>query len=75
MLELLDGLMAWFRMNFKSKKSQSLSLRRGKIDAVTTFTVAGNKFKSLGRWYDSSMKDTKKGHETAELATTTQGII
>ena len=77
MLEYLDGLMLWCRMNFKPNKSCSLSVRKGKIDVVTTFTVANKQIpmvndepvKSLGRWYDSSMKNTKRGQETAQLAT------
>ena len=81
MLERLIGLMSWCRMNFKPKKSRSLSVRKGKIDAAATFTV-GNKQKqtvsekpveSLGRWYDSSMKDTNRGQETAELAS--EGLL
>ena len=57
MLERLDGLMSWCRMNFKPKKSRSLSVRTGKIDAERTFTVANKQIptvneepvKSLGR--------------------------
>ena len=40
MLERLDVLMTWCRMKFKPKKSRSLSVRKGKIDATTIFTVA-----------------------------------
>ena len=40
MLERLDVLMAWCRMKFNPKKSRSLSVRKGKIDATTIFTVA-----------------------------------
>ena len=36
-------------------------------------TVSQEPVKSLGRWYDSSMKDTKKGQETVELAT--EGLL
>ena len=76
MLERLDGLVSWCRMNFKPKKSCNLSVRKGKIVAATTFTVANKQIptvseepvKSLGRWYDSSMKETKRGQETAEFA-------
>ena len=75
MLECLDGLMSWCRMNFKRKKSRSLSVRKGKKDAATTFivvnkqipTVSEKPVKSLGRWYNSSMKDTKRGQATAKL--------
>ena len=75
MLEHLDGLMSW--MNIKPKKSPSLSATKGKTDAATSFTMAKKQIpsvseepvKSLGRWYDSSRKDAKRGHETEELAT------
>ncbi|GFO23922.1 reverse transcriptase [Plakobranchus ocellatus] len=68
--------MSWCRMEFKPKKSHSLSIRKGKVDEATTFRVAEWKIptvsqepvKSLGRWYDSSMKDTRRGAETLELA-------
>ena len=36
-------------------------------------TVSEEPVKSLGRWYDSSTKDTKRGQETAELAT--EGLL
>ncbi|GFO03458.1 reverse transcriptase [Plakobranchus ocellatus] len=39
-LTRLDDLMSWCRMEFKPKKSRSLSIRRGKIDEAITFTVA-----------------------------------
>ncbi|GFO03436.1 reverse transcriptase [Plakobranchus ocellatus] len=63
----LDNLMSWCRMEFKPKNSRSLSIRRGKVDVATTFTVAEQQIptfslepvKSLGRWYNSSMKDTR----------------
>ena len=81
MLERPDVLMAWCRMKFKPKKSRSLSVKKGKIDATTIFTVVSQQIpkfsqepvKSLGRWYDSSMKDTKRGLETVELAT--EGLL
>ena len=68
-LERLDVLMAWGRMKFKPKKFCSLSFRKSKIDAMTIFTVASQQIvtvsqepvKSLGRWYDSPMKDTRRG--------------
>ena len=51
------------------------------IIAINQFTVASKQIptiseepvKSLGRWYDSSMKDTKRGQKTAELAT--EGLL
>ncbi|KAK3738754.1 hypothetical protein RRG08_035634 [Elysia crispata] len=81
MLERFDVLIAWCRMKFKLKKSRSLSVRKDKIDATTTFTVANHQIptvsqepvRSLGRWYNSSMKDTKRGLETVDLAT--EGLL
>ncbi|GFN97894.1 alpha-2-macroglobulin-like [Plakobranchus ocellatus] len=75
MLTRVDVLMSWCRMEFKPKKSRSLSIKKGKVDEATTFTVADQQIqtvsqkplKSLGRWYDSSMKDIRRGAET-ELA-------
>ena len=74
MSERLDDLMSWCRMYFKPNKLRSFSVRKGKLDAAATFTVANKQIltvseepiKILGRWYDSSMKDTKRGQETAE---------
>ncbi|GFO19623.1 reverse transcriptase [Plakobranchus ocellatus] len=39
-LTRLDVLMSWCRMEFKPKKSRSLSIRKGKVDEATTFIVA-----------------------------------
>ncbi|GFO07106.1 reverse transcriptase [Plakobranchus ocellatus] len=76
MLTRLDVLMSWCRMEFKPKKSRSLSIRKTKVDKATTFTVeeqqiptlSQEQVKSLGRWYDSAMKDTRRGAERLELA-------
>ncbi|GFO44179.1 chemosensory receptor a [Plakobranchus ocellatus] len=58
-------------MSFKPKKSQSLSLRKGKLDEDVCLKVASQDiprirqepYKSLGRCYGSSLKDTKRGSE------------
>ncbi|GFN98048.1 reverse transcriptase [Plakobranchus ocellatus] len=76
MLTRLYVLMSWCRMEFKPKKSRSLSIRKGNVDEAMTFTVAEQQIptvsqepvKSLGRWYDSSIKDTRRGAETLDLA-------
>ncbi|GFR81669.1 reverse transcriptase [Elysia marginata] len=81
MLARLDTLMTWCRMKFKPKKSRSLSIRKGKIEEAVTFTVAEQQIstvsqepvKSLGRWYDSSMKDTRRGVETVQFAS--EGLL
>ena len=56
-------------------------MSKNKIDTTTTFivakqqipTVSQESVESLGRWHDSSMKDTRRGLETAELAT--EGLL
>ncbi|GFO17818.1 reverse transcriptase [Plakobranchus ocellatus] len=71
MLTRLDVLMLWCRMEFKPKKSRRLSIRKGKVDEATTFTVADQRIqtvKSLGRCYDSCIEDTRRGAETLDLA-------
>ncbi|GFO17263.1 reverse transcriptase [Plakobranchus ocellatus] len=63
-------------MEFKPKNPRSLSIRKGKVDEATTFTVAEQQIPTVSqepvrspeRWYDSSMKDTRRGAETLELA-------
>ncbi|GFO09406.1 reverse transcriptase [Plakobranchus ocellatus] len=81
MLTRLDDLMSWCRMDFKPKKSRSLSIRRGKVDEAFTVveqqipTVSQEPVKSLGRWYDLSMKDIRRGAETLELASESLLVI
>ena len=76
LLSHLDDLMIWCRMAYKPKKSRSLSLRSGKVSQETKFQVGGQDIptvsempvKSLGRWYDDSLKDTKQVKETVKTA-------
>ena len=82
-LKKLDILVASSRMRFKPKKSRILSLRKGKVDETVTFTVANQAIptvteepvKSLGRWYDDSLKDTKRGKETKQMAEESMQVI
>ena len=75
-LKQLDELVASSRMRFKPKKSRSLSLRKGKVADSVKFMVANQTIptvteepvKSLGRWYDDSLKDTQRGCETKQTA-------
>ena len=68
-LERLDAVVAAAGMLFKPKKSRSLSLRKGKVDKTVTFNIANQVIptvseelvKSLGRWYNALLKDTKPG--------------
>ncbi|GFO40444.1 reverse transcriptase [Plakobranchus ocellatus] len=63
-------------MKLRPKKSRNLSIRKGKVDEATTFTLAEKQIliviqepvKSLKRWYGSSMKDTRRKAETLELS-------
>ena len=74
-LRTLDEVVAACRMRFKPKKSRSLSIRKGKVDNSVTFSVANQTIptvseepvKSLGRWYDESLKDTNRGKETQRM--------
>ena len=74
LLSHFDDLMDWCRMKFKPKKSRSLSLRKGKVSKETHFQVGGQAIptvseepvKSLGRWYDDTLRDTKQSKETAQ---------
>ncbi|GFN81629.1 reverse transcriptase [Plakobranchus ocellatus] len=60
----------------KPKKSRSLSVRKVKLVEDVCCKVASQDIprigqkpaKSLGRWYDSSLKDTKRGSEAFEQA-------
>ena len=49
MLENFDVLMAWCRKKFKPKKTRSLSVRKGKIDATTTFTLANQQIPTVSQ--------------------------
>ena len=82
-LHHLDGLMECCRMNFKPKKSRSLSLRKGKVSESTHFHVGGPRIptvseepvKSLGRWYDRTLKDTRQAKGLALSMETGLGKI
>ena len=74
LLSLMDELITWCRMKFKPPKSRSLSLRKGKLDQNINFEIGGQRIptvsekpvKSLGRWYDESLKDTNQVKETSK---------
>ena len=61
----LEKHIAWARMKFKPGKSRSLVLQKGKVNRSARFKVAGETIptitekpvKSLGKWFDGSMKD------------------
>ncbi|GFO17955.1 reverse transcriptase [Plakobranchus ocellatus] len=76
MLLRLDTLMNWSRMSSNPKKSRSLSIKNSKLDEDVWFKIASpdiprtsqDPVKSLGRWYNSSLKDTKHESEALEQA-------
>jgi hypothetical protein len=65
MLEDLQKMINWARMEFKPAKSRSLVLRRGKVQKHLRFkingqtipTVSEQPVKSLGKWFDDTLKD------------------
>ena len=65
--------MIWWRMKFKPQKSISLSLKKGKMNQNINFIVGGQRIltvseepvKSLGRWFDESLKDINQAKETS----------
>ncbi|XP_015259791.1 PREDICTED: uncharacterized protein LOC107104322 [Cyprinodon variegatus] len=74
LLRGLERIMAWARMIFKPAKSRSLVLRKGKVedkyrfcvDGVPIPTVSEKPVKSLGKIFDSTLKD-KAAVEAAQL--------
>ncbi len=70
-LRKLEKFMDWGRMKFKTKKSRSLVLKRGKL-VDFHFTLCGEEIptiqeqpvKSLGHWYTEDLKDTRRVQET-----------
>ncbi|GFN92530.1 reverse transcriptase [Plakobranchus ocellatus] len=71
MLVRLDALMNLSGMCLKQHKSRSLSTRKGNLDKDVCFKVVNQDIprisrepmKSLERWYDLFLKDTKRGFE------------
>ena len=77
MLERLDDLMSWTRMEFKPKKSHSLVLRKGKVVSNHIFMLSGDEILTVckqprkiiyssGRLY-MYMKDNKDTNRVKEL--------
>ena len=66
LLRGIHRLVSWARMNFKPTKSRSLVLKKGKVANKHRFTVEGKSIptltekpvKSLGKTFNSSLKDT-----------------
>jgi hypothetical protein len=72
-LAKLEELMDWARMKFKTKKSRSLVLKKGKL-VHAHFMLCGEEIptiqeqpvKSLGRWYTEELRDTKRVQEVSK---------
>ncbi|KAK3735730.1 hypothetical protein RRG08_024526 [Elysia crispata] len=61
MLERLDVLMAWCRMKFKPKKSRSLSVRKGRINATTVIAADTNGLgSSTAKWWSKAEGKEKR---------------
>ena len=81
LISFMDDQMIWLRIKFKPQKSRSLSLRRGKLNQDVNFEIDGQRIptvtdlpvKSLGCWYDESMKDTNQVKETSK--TLQEGLL
>lgn len=64
-LDALDKMASWSRLQFKSEKSRSLSIVKGKL-TQNIFTIQGSeipriqdqKIRCLGKFYDSSLNDS-----------------
>ena len=70
----LEQLVSWCRMRFKPTKSRSLTIKKGKIDDRTRYTVwkdiptitdapCQESCKSLGRWFTKELSDKKRAGE------------
>ncbi|XP_060603812.1 uncharacterized protein LOC132756698 [Ruditapes philippinarum] len=66
-LHALDETVSWARMLFKPRKSRCLVVRKGKVTDRFKLTIqkeeipslVNNPVKCLGKWFDSTLKDTK----------------
>ncbi|XP_077372334.1 uncharacterized protein LOC144033646 [Festucalex cinctus] len=73
-LQGLVHLISWARMNFKPAKSRSLVVRKGKVSDKFHFFIGDTQIpsvgekpvKSLGKIYDSTLKDTAALRATSE---------
>ncbi|XP_024141063.1 uncharacterized protein LOC112154399 [Oryzias melastigma] len=78
LLQGLERLISWARMSFKPAKSRSLVLKKGRVADNFRFTIGGtpiptvteNPVKSLGKVFNSSLRDTIALQQTREDLTT-----
>lgn len=72
LLQGLEKLISWAKMSFKPAKSRSLVLKKGKVADHFRFALGGTKIptvtekpvKSLGKVFDSSLKDAAAVQQT-----------
>lgn len=70
----LERLMGWARMSFKPTKSRSLVLKKGRVADKFRFSISGTPIptisekpiKSLGKVFDSSLRDSASIKNTCE---------
>ena len=70
----LEKLMGWARMSFKPTKSRSLVLKKGRVADKFRFSISGTPIptisekpiKSLGKFFDSSLRDAASIKATCE---------
>lgn len=73
-LQGLEKLIRWARMEFKPTKSRSLVLKKGKVTEKFHFSIKGAKIpslseqpvKSLGKVFDSSLRDSASVQSTCQ---------
>ncbi|XP_061589349.1 uncharacterized protein LOC133454644 [Cololabis saira] len=73
-LQGLERLISWARMNFKPAKSRSLVVRKGKVTDRFRFSIGATEIpsvgekpvKSLGKIYDCTLKNTAALQATSE---------
>ncbi|KAL0167254.1 hypothetical protein M9458_039098, partial [Cirrhinus mrigala] len=73
-LQGLERLIAWARMSFKPSKSRSMVLKKGKVVDKFCFSISGTVIptiteqpvKSLGKLFDSSLKDSAAIQKSSE---------
>ncbi|XP_077083545.1 uncharacterized protein LOC143736754 isoform X1 [Siphateles boraxobius] len=70
----LERLLGWARISFKPAKSRSLVLKKGRVVDKFRFSISGTPMptisekpvKSLGRYFDSSLRDSASIKNTCE---------
>ena len=56
---VLDEVVTWAHMKFKTKKSRCMIIKKGKVGQQFKLKVQGEEIPSIGKWYDDSLRDQK----------------